>query len=477
MWDPIIEGCTTSTACNYNPEASVDDNSCIDPLGCNNWCPDDTTEVKELDCAGVCDGNAVEDCAGVCGGHVFIDCTGQCGILVIDQCGLCGGNNATCTDCNGVINGEAYKDGCDTCIGGDSNVEPCLIDCAGTWGGDAQLDACGVCGGTNTDDSQCTECPIGKALGCDNSCYLSGTQPINDECNVCRGDNTVCADCLGIPNGNAELDICGICEGNGDSCFGCTDPNASNFDADAIISVNTCEYSSAYEYPDFETIYGMDEYGNPTEVIGDGIWGTCIGDTLLSETGGNSPEIDFLERDDDATSYYIIITDTSLHIVANGFIGGVQITLIHGDDFTIDMTERALHADYLTQGNETRLLVITPETDLIFTYTGEFEIVDIIVANSSGEIQLLPTVFSLNVAYPNPFNGTTSMSFTVPVEHFINIIIINEDIDTIITLVNDTMSTGTYNITWDATEFPDGYYRAIADFGDKQCFVNLHKSN
>ena len=51
MWDPIIEGCTTSTACNYNPEAKEDDNSCIDPLGCDNWCPDDTTDVKELDCA------------------------------------------------------------------------------------------------------------------------------------------------------------------------------------------------------------------------------------------------------------------------------------------------------------------------------------------------------------------------------------------------------------------------------------------
>ena len=73
LWSPIIKGCTTSTACNYNPEAKEDDNSCIDPLGCDNWCPGDTTEVKEL------------DCAGVCGGVQFIDCTEQCGILIADE--------------------------------------------------------------------------------------------------------------------------------------------------------------------------------------------------------------------------------------------------------------------------------------------------------------------------------------------------------------------------------------------------------
>jgi hypothetical protein len=119
LWDPIIEGCTTSTACNYNPEAKEDDNSCINPLGCDNWCPDDTTEVKELDCAGVCDGIQ------------FIDCTGQCGILVIDECGVCGGNNTICRDCNGVVNGEAELDNCLECVlEGDTS---CIQGCDGIW--------------------------------------------------------------------------------------------------------------------------------------------------------------------------------------------------------------------------------------------------------------------------------------------------------------------------------------------------------
>tara|TARA_B110000438_G_C15778290_1_gene635091 strand:+ start:105 stop:1769 length:1665 start_codon:yes stop_codon:yes gene_type:complete len=44
---------------------------------------------------------------------------------VIDQCGICGGNNLSCTDCNGYINGEAFIDGCGDCVGGNTGVDSC----------------------------------------------------------------------------------------------------------------------------------------------------------------------------------------------------------------------------------------------------------------------------------------------------------------------------------------------------------------
>lgn len=37
--------------------------------------------------------------------------------LVVDQCGVCGGNNSTCSDCNGVPNGGATVDRCGICAG------------------------------------------------------------------------------------------------------------------------------------------------------------------------------------------------------------------------------------------------------------------------------------------------------------------------------------------------------------------------
>ena len=103
-------------------------------------------------------------------------------------------------------------------------VEP--EDCAGVAGGDAIEDCLGVCSGAAAIDS----------------------------CGVCTGGTTnleanYLKDCLGVCGGDAELDGCGICEGNGYSCYGCTDPNASNFDADATTDNNSCDYSINYAFP------------------------------------------------------------------------------------------------------------------------------------------------------------------------------------------------------------------------------------
>ena len=76
-----------------------------------------------MDCAGNCDGTAVEDCAGVCGGDSVIGgCDNVCGsTAVADECGVCSGDNSTCTDCAGVVNGTAVEDDCGNC-GGDCEI-------------------------------------------------------------------------------------------------------------------------------------------------------------------------------------------------------------------------------------------------------------------------------------------------------------------------------------------------------------------
>ena len=48
------------------------------------------------------------------------DCQGR----VDDACGICGGDNATCTDCNGTVNGPARKDRCGVC---DGNESTCML--------------------------------------------------------------------------------------------------------------------------------------------------------------------------------------------------------------------------------------------------------------------------------------------------------------------------------------------------------------
>lgn len=69
----IVEGCTDTTACNYNAEATLDDATC-------------EFAQEGFDCEGNC--VVGEDCEGTCGGNVEID-----------QCGICGGDGTTCLGC------------------------------------------------------------------------------------------------------------------------------------------------------------------------------------------------------------------------------------------------------------------------------------------------------------------------------------------------------------------------------------------
>jgi hypothetical protein len=58
-------GCTYPDACNYDPDATVDDGSCSYPddgLDCDGEC------LSEVDCVGVCGGSAATDACGECDG-------------------------------------------------------------------------------------------------------------------------------------------------------------------------------------------------------------------------------------------------------------------------------------------------------------------------------------------------------------------------------------------------------------------------
>ena len=163
----------------------------------------------------------------------------------------------------------------------------------------------------------------------------------------------------------------------------------------------------------------------------------------------------------------LLIKDNQMYIESNGFIGGVQMTLKHGSDFSIDMTDRALHVDYQTEGTETRLLVISPETDELFSFEGEFEIKETIIANSQFEVTQvdmpsLVTEFKLGDAYPNPFNPTTSLTLSLPMAGHVSMQIYNVMGQVVATLVNGYMDATEvdkpYTFTWDASSVSSGVY-------------------
>ncbi|MDB0007400.1 hypothetical protein N9E30_05550, partial [Flavobacteriales bacterium] len=84
-----------------------------------------------------------------------------------------------------------------------------------------------------------------------------------DECGVPNGDNSTCTDCSGIVNGDDTscYDECGVPNGDNSTCSGCTDPNAYNYDPNALVDDSTCAvldcFSGQLEV-DFEKFDGTD---------------------------------------------------------------------------------------------------------------------------------------------------------------------------------------------------------------------------
>ena len=105
------------------------------------------------------------------------------------------------------------------------------------------------------------------------------------------------------------------------------------------------------------------------------------------------------------------------------------------------------------------VIIVAPESDNLFTYEGNFDIIEIEAANSNDYISvIIPTETSLKAAYPNPFNPSTNIHFTLSRAESINLSIYNITGQHVETLVKGYQHAGDYELVWDASQFPSGMY-------------------
>ena len=124
-------GCTDSSACNFDANATADNGSC---WSANEGCECSDGQGSEVDCAGTCNGTLELDDCGVCdGGNADQDCAGVCfGSSEIDGCGVCdddtSNDDLTCTGCtdecaDNYDSGNLFDDGsCTYTIPGVENL-------------------------------------------------------------------------------------------------------------------------------------------------------------------------------------------------------------------------------------------------------------------------------------------------------------------------------------------------------------------
>ena len=170
-------------------------------------------------------------------------------------------------------------------------------------------------------------------------------------------------------------------------------------------------------------------------------------------------------RSADATSATMSIDNDTVSISGNGFIGAVQMTLSHDAGFSIDLTDDAMVAEYRTNGNMTTLIVVAPNSDEIFTATGDFKIEETIVASGDGYVPTsTPASFTLSAAYPNPFNPSTSLDMSIPSEGYVSISAYNLVGQAVGTIAEGNMSAGTHSFAWDASDLSSGVYVIKAQY-------------
>ena len=267
----LTEGCTNSNTCNYNLDATEDDGSCIAKQGCNEWCEGDSSGVQELDCEGVCGGTVFDsDGDGACDRLRLLkgELDTSIGKIILTF------SYSSPSDINGYYLIRNSNE-----IGEIENYS-IIEDIEGSFSGGLTIE---YIDSTSTDSCPCDGLMTLehiyqiKALDDSNNGHYSNELIVNDNCPTfacdedennqtdCSDPNT-CSNCTGCeasccPNycsGNyyyynrscsngfcvgATSDYCSDgCNDDGciESTYGCTNPSACNFDANATIFDDSC---------------------------------------------------------------------------------------------------------------------------------------------------------------------------------------------------------------------------------------------
>ena len=167
-----------------------------------------------------------------------------------------------------------------------------------------------------------------------------------------------------------------------------------------------------------------------------------------------------------ANTAEILINGSDVKFDANGIVDAFQIKLSHNGPIELELTDDALVSKYRTVGNTTTLIIVSPESDYLFTSDNHYIIEEALAATTDGYIDVtmdIPLDYTIGNAYPNPFNPTTNLSIDLNTNAKVNISIYNTMGQLMDVIVNDNLSSGYHTYVWDANDAPSGLYLIQTD--------------
>lgn len=85
-------------------------------------------------------------------------------------------------------------------------------------------------------------------------------------------------------------------------------------------------------------------------------------------------------------------------------------------------------------------------------------VINATISNVNIISQQVPESFNLSQNYPNPFNPSTSIEFSLSKSSFVTLKVYNLIGQEVATLVNENLSAGIYEATWNGSSFESGIY-------------------
>ena len=252
----FIYGCTSELADNYNPDANVDDGSCYCEsyiefyLETDYWSSEISWEIIDSEQAIIYSGSNYSN-GGITIDENYCLSPGCYQFIILDSYGdgLSSNNTAGNTPNYYILNNinESLVQMTNTNFGSGETYNFCLeeAECI------SDVDADGVC-----DENEIIGCQDATACNYNQDATDAGNCTYAEQYFDCSGNcisdndnDNICNELDNCQNSFNPDQIDTDNNGIGDACenvVGCTDENACNYDADATIECNCCNYSEQY---------------------------------------------------------------------------------------------------------------------------------------------------------------------------------------------------------------------------------------
>jgi len=378
---------------------------------------------------------------------------------------------------------------------------------------------CGMLDGTATydDEGNCTSCACdmntGEGTCCDNPIYTG---------EACGGRLVMNFPPTCVPEVEAHQIVAEFvslaslgCEGTGDVAGGfddlpcspsLTDPDCvCNYDAfedcedDGGTTPECADEWFCYDELWNEEFEGPDGNGvvnviDIVKIVGHILGTSPLGGWLLCEADLNGDDqinvVDVVAvvnivlgntamGSNDATEATIVDNGTSVSIMSDGYVGGIDMIVEFNGQFDIALDSKFI-GDMTISENTAHILLVGLNKDnlnreniegAIFDYTGDILSISQEVANSREMIDNvtfsdgMPSGYEISTAYPNPFNPSTSFEMRLYEASNLTVKVYNLTGQLVDVIAEGNFTADTHTFTWNAENLASGVYFISTQIG------------